>query len=43
VDTLTRRMDVDGVSVVSRPRTTGDGYYESTVLDPDGNTVEITV
>jgi len=27
--------------VISEPRTTGDGYYESVVLDPDGNRVEI--
>lgn len=29
--------------VVSEPRTTGDGYYESCVEDPDGNLVEITI
>jgi lactoylglutathione lyase len=28
--------------VVGEPRTTGDGYYESVVLDPDGNRVELT-
>ena len=32
-----------GYTVVSEPRTTGDGYYESVVRDPDGNLVEITV
>jgi lactoylglutathione lyase len=27
--------------VVGAPRKTGDGYYESVVLDPDGNVVQI--
>lgn len=43
VDELTTRLERDGYRVVSAPRTTGDGYYESVVLDPDGNRVEITV
>ena len=43
VDQLTQRLAEDGYQVVSGPRTTGDGYYESVVLDPDGNRVEITV
>ncbi|MCX8130990.1 MAG: VOC family protein [Clostridia bacterium] len=42
VDYLTTVMKQDGYMVVSDPRTTGDGYYESCVLDPDGNRVEIT-
>ena len=42
VDALTARMDHDGVRIVSRPRETGDGYYESVVEDPDGNEIEIT-
>jgi len=42
VDVLTTRLLVDGVPVVGGPRWTGDGYYESVVLDPDGNLVEIT-
>ncbi len=42
VDALTARLQADGYTVVSGPRVTGDGYYESCVLDPDGNTVEIT-
>jgi lactoylglutathione lyase len=37
VDELTRRLQADGYTVVGQPRTTGDGYYESVVLDPDGN------
>lgn len=42
VDSLTEQLRRDGFTVVSNPRTTGDGYYESCVLDPDGNRVEIT-
>jgi lactoylglutathione lyase len=41
VDTLTNRLRHDGYDVVDGPRRTGDGYYESVVLDPDGNRVEI--
>jgi len=33
----------DGYRVVDEPRRTGDGYYESVVLDPDGNRVEIAI
>ena len=43
VDALTRRLESDGFPVLSGPRRTGDGYYESTILDPDGNRIEITV
>lgn len=43
VDDLTARMRAKGYPVVSEPRRTGDGYYESCVLDPEGNRVEITV
>jgi lactoylglutathione lyase len=42
VDALTGRLRAGGFAVVSEPRRTGDGYYESCVLDPDGNRVEIT-
>lgn len=41
VDQLTALLGKDGYSVVSHPRITGDGYYESCVLDPDGNQIEI--
>ncbi len=41
VDALTQRLAGDGYRCVSGPRTTGDGYYESCVLDPEGNRVEI--
>ena len=43
VDELTSLLENDGFSVMSYPRTTGDGYYESAVEDPEGNAVEITV
>lgn len=42
VDELTQRLKADGYLVLDGPRRTGDGYYESVVLDPDGNRVEIT-
>jgi lactoylglutathione lyase len=42
VEALTERMRVDGVRVLSAPRDTGDGYFESVVADPDGNAVELT-
>src|SRR5688500_10814455 len=42
VEALTARMRDDGVRVVSGPRQTGDGYFESVVEDPDGNAVEIS-
>ncbi|SHF39233.1 lactoylglutathione lyase [Mariniphaga anaerophila] len=41
VDKLTERIRSDGFTVACEPRTTGDGYYESVVLDPEGNRVEI--
>lgn len=43
VDQLTDRLKQDGYSVKGEPRTTGDGYYESVILDPEGNIVELTV
>jgi lactoylglutathione lyase len=41
VDQLTRRLRDDGIAVVDGPRRTGDGYYESVIIDPDGNRIEI--
>jgi lactoylglutathione lyase len=42
VDELAARLRLDGHRVVDGPRRTGDGYYESVVLDPDGNRLELT-
>ena len=43
VDDLTDRLIIDGYDRLDGPRRTGDGYYESVILDPEGNRVEITV
>ena len=43
VDALTARLSADGHTIVAGPRRTGDGYYESVALDPEGNRIEITV
>jgi lactoylglutathione lyase len=43
LETLTERLLDAGFRVLDGPRWTGDGYYESIVLDPDGNRIEITV
>jgi len=43
VDDLIAQLQVAGCLVVDGPRYTGDGYYESSVLDPDGNRIEITI
>lgn len=41
VNELTDKLRTDGFRVISEPRFTGDGYYESVVLDPDGNRIEL--
>lgn len=41
VDELTETLRMDGFKVVGEPRTTGDGFYESVILDPEGNRVEL--
>ena len=43
VDTLTEKLKNDGYDVISGPRTTGDGYYESCIIGIEGNQIEITV
>ena len=43
VDELTEKLRSAGYEVVSDPRTTGDGYYESCVVAIEGNQIEITV
>jgi len=42
VDDLTATLREEGFVIESGPRRTGDGYYESVVLDPDGNRLELT-
>ena len=42
VDASTARLAAEGVRVLSAPRWTGDGYYESVIADPEGNLVELT-
>lgn len=42
VDSLTECLRNDGFIIEGEPRTTGDGYYESIILDPEGNYIEIT-
>lgn len=43
VDSLTARLSADGYMVISGPRTTGDGYYESCILGPENNLIELTI
>ena len=42
VDELTEKMKNDGYTIVSGPRITGDGYYESCIIGIEGNQIEIT-
>lgn len=43
VNQITELIRANGFEVIGEPRTTGDGYYESVILDPEGNNIEITV
>ncbi|MFG6323266.1 MAG: VOC family protein [Lachnospiraceae bacterium] len=43
VDKLTRQLKADGYEVLSGPRTTGDGYYESCIIGIEGNQIEISI
>ena len=43
VDSLTAELKADGYEVISGPRTTGDGYYESCIAAIEGNQIELTV
>ncbi len=43
VDKLTNILKADGYEVISGPRLTGDGYYESCIIAIEGNQIEITV
>ena len=42
VNSLTEKIRTNGYKIIGEPRTTGDGYYESIVADPEGNLIEIT-
>ena len=41
VNRLTEKFREAGIPIVGEPRHTGDGYYESVILDPDGNRIEL--
>ncbi|MCL1867695.1 MAG: VOC family protein [Paludibacter sp.] len=43
VNELTQRLRADNYVIAKEPRRTGDGYYESLVLDPEENYIEITI
>ena len=43
VDSLTAELKASGYEVISGPRTTGDGYYESCIVAVENNLIEITV
>ncbi len=43
VDSKTAELVNAGYKVTSGPRTTGDGYYESSIIGPEGIQIEITV
>jgi len=43
VDELTKVIELDGYKVADYPRTTGDGFYESKIIDPEGNIIEVVV
>ena len=41
VNELTKQLENDGYKIIGQPRITGDGYYESCILDPENNQIEI--
>ena len=41
VNELTEIFRKDGYKIIGEPRATGDGYYESVILDPEGNRIEL--
>lgn len=43
VDRFTEHFRAEGITIAGEPRTTGDGYYESVIRDPEGNLIELTV
>ena len=42
VDSITENIRENGYQIIGEPRTTGDGYYESIIADPEGNLIELT-
>lgn len=42
VDAKAKELAAAGLSILSGPRKTGDGYYEFETLDPDNNRIEVT-
>ena len=38
---LTETLRSEGFRIVGEPRTSGDGYFESVVLDAEGNRIEL--
>lgn len=40
---MTDKLRSDGWKIVGEPRTSGDGYFESVIMDPEGNRIELTV
>lgn len=43
VNSLTRQLVDNGYELIDGPRWTGDGYYESVILDPELNRIEIKI
>ncbi len=43
VNNITEILRNNAVPIITEPRTTGDGFYESTISDPEGNLIEITI
>ncbi|EIA20049.1 VOC family protein [Listeria fleischmannii] len=43
VDQFTEIFRNDHFEIIGEPRITGDGYYESVILDPEGNRIELTI
>ena len=39
---LTEKSRAMGLKIIGEPRTTGDGYFESVIEDPEGNWIELT-
>jgi lactoylglutathione lyase len=40
---MTEKIREAGYGIAGEPRTTGDGYFESVILDPEGNRIELTI